>query len=320
MKNWIYTAVLLATTAMATGCEYKDLGEAGEYTREVFPLTVAFDWSKVDSVPESMRVAFYPHDGNITNRGYTFFDILNRDTVVQIPAGIYDIVAWNNDCEHVQMGGYSAVKSIYGTTLSYSPHGDYIMPQVLDSIFEGQEVLDYPDYMVHATKIPFEVAQDGTTKQITLQPDSMVATIDVILRKVKSLDKCKAIRGAINNVAGKRFMAWDNKTERTTGVVFDAKWDSNEDCVQARFWLFGIHPAEENNLQHKLVMFFWLNGGRAYLPLDITGILKKYTKDNKHITIDIQDLNVDLKDYIKQAGGFDIGVDDWDNIDIDIDF
>lgn len=320
MKKWIYTTAVLVTTVLTTGCEYKDLGEAGEYTREVFPLSVTFDWSKVDSIPEAMRVAFYPHDGNITNRGYTFFDILNKDTVVQIPGGIYDIVAWNNDCEHVLTGGYGAVKSIYGTTTGYSPHGDYVMPQVLDSIFGGQEVLDYPDYMVHAIKMPFEVAQDGTTKQVTLQPDSMVITVDVKLHKITSLDKCKAIRGAVNNVAGKRLVAYDNRTEQKVSVVFDAEWDEKENCVHARFWLFGKEPSEEGGLTHKMVMFFWLNGGRAYLPLDITELIKKQAKDNRHIAIDIRDLNVDLKDYIKQAGGFDIGVDDWDNIDINIDF
>lgn len=144
-------------------------------------MTVGFDWGAVDSIPGGMRVAFYSvgNDGEYS-QGYTFYDIGNRDSTIRIAAGTYDVTAWNNDCSHVLTGGYSARTTVNATTLNYSTHGLYVMDEILDSIYNGQKVLDYPDYMVHANKTQVKILQDVDNQRVVLRPDSMVITIDVL--------------------------------------------------------------------------------------------------------------------------------------------
>ena len=102
---------MLAMSAVLTAglysCEYKDLEDGSVLN----PVTINFDFNAVDSFPNAMRVAFYPVDdlarANMT-KGYTLFDLPKTiwPAQVQLPAGIYDVVAWNNDTEHVLTDKY----------------------------------------------------------------------------------------------------------------------------------------------------------------------------------------------------------------------
>lgn len=301
---------VIASVAVLSGCQYKDLEEEDQWSRRP-ALTLGFEWDEVDSIPSEMRVAFYSASSSGYSQGYTFFDVLNRDTTVRIAAGTYNVTAWNRDCYHVFTSGYSAREAVNATTLGYSTHGLYVMEQILDSIYNGQRVLDYPDYMVHANKLQVQVLQDLDGQKVILRPDSMVITIDVRLKSIKGLDKVKSIRGAINNIRGKRYMAFDNKTEDDVAVAFDAFPNAADSTVTARFWVFGITPEELRD--HTMVTFFWLHGGRAFLPLDVTEKIEAYREGDSHIVIDYPGLDIDLNDYIQKGGGLVVDVDDWND-------
>ena len=127
------TLMAMAIVAtMLTACEYKDLENGGAYVKKT-KFSLLFDWYKVDSIPQSMRVVFYPHDLSQYAQGYTVFDVLNRDTIIELPSGTYDVTTWNNDTEHVITSTYAKQESTYATTGNYSPHGDVNVPKVLDS-------------------------------------------------------------------------------------------------------------------------------------------------------------------------------------------
>lgn len=306
-------AVLTLLAAVLTACEYKELDD---YTANpTCQLQVEFDWSKVDSIPTWMRLGFYPYSEDGVTRGYELYDISSEGDIVNIYPGVYNITTWNSDANHVYTSGYSSRENINATTGKYSTHGNYLMPPVLDSIFEGQRVLDYPDYMVHANMLTVEV-QPVRNQKVTLTPDSMVVTVDMQLNGIKGLEYCKSIRGALNNVAGRRYMAFDNKTEETVAIMFDAGV-KDDSTVVARFWVFGIEPTGADSLQHQVVMFFWMQSGQVFVPIDITNTLSDVDKDDKYIFINSPDLGIDLRDYLPQ-GGWQIDVDGWENVNTPI--
>ena len=304
-----YLAVVFTALSLSS-CQYKDLEDDSPWSRRP-AVTVGFDWGAVDSIPGGMRVAFYSvgNDGEYS-QGYTFYDIGNRDSTIRIAAGTYDVTAWNNDCSHVLTGGYSARTTVNATTLSYSTHGLYVMDEILDSIYNGQKVLDYPDYMVHANKTQVKILQDVDNQRVVLRPDSMVITIDVYLGGIRGLENCKSIRAAINNMRGRRYMAYDNYTEDKVAIAFEAFPNAADSCVSARFWVFGIDPSALSQDLRTLVTFFWMKGGRVFLPLDVTEAFVGLKDDDKHVVINMPDLDIDLNDYIKK-GGMDVDVDDW---------
>lgn len=316
MKKYISIPMMIALmAALLCSCEYKDLDE-GAGSSQKTKFTLSFDWDKVDSIPSYMRVVFYPEDITRYAQGYTFFDVLNRDTVIELPAGKYDVTAWNNDTEHNIYSGFTIRQSIYATTGNYSPHGDVNIPKVLDSLYNGQKVLDYPDYMVHANKSAFELSYKDYIHKLVLAPDSMVVTIEVRMHGIKGLEWCNNIRGAINNVAAKRYMAYDNRTEETVAVMFDAQKHEEDSLVTAKFWVYGIEPSELSNLEHRMIFFFWITGNQMYIPLDVTKIIARVSKDDKYILIETPDLDIDLGDYVRQGNtGWTIDTEDWEDVE-----
>lgn len=311
-KGYALMAITMAAMTF-TACEYKDFGDEGGSSKRKTKFMLVFDWDKVDSIPQSMRVVFYPHDLSQYAQGYTTFDVLNRDTTIELPAGIYDVTAWNNDMEHVITSTYTKQEATYATTGNYSPHGDANIPKVLDSLYHGQRVLDYPDYMVHANRMQFELSEKDNIHRLVLAPDSMVVTVEIKLHGIAGLEWCRNIRGTINNVAGKRYMAYDNLTADTVAIMFDAQAHAEDSTVTAKFWVFGLEPTDLTSLQHKMIFFFWITGNQLYVPLDVTNIIARAKKDDTYVLIESSDLNIDLKDYVREGDtGWTVDAEDWD--------
>lgn len=319
------TAMMAVSALLTTGlssCEYKDLDDGSELNA----VTINFDMeSKIDSVPGSMRVAFYPVDALAKanmNKGYTFFDLPQSiwPTTVQLPAGIYDVVAWNNDTEHVLTNKYGSQVTLHATTPPYNSRGTFDTPTILDSLYNGQRVLDYPDYMVHATSTEEEILYGAKNQVISLTPDSMVVTVEFKVHGIGGLSWVKQARGAVNNVAGKRFMAYPNRTEDAVAVMFDCQYNDQDSLLYGKFYVFGIEPTELNDLTHKIVFFFWMDAGKIYLPIDVTDIFAAYRRNQSRIMIEIPSLGIDLRDYVSSKNTFDINFEDWEDVKIDIGF
>ena len=307
--------IVLMAVVLLSSCDYKDFG-CPPSPRKVNVL-LHFDWKAVDSIPKSMRVVFYPEHYETYAQGYTFFDVLNRDTVIQISTGKYNITSWNLDTEYVITSGFSRQPMAYATTGSYSPHGNETVPAVLDSIFPGQRVIDYPDYMVHGNLRDCMILNDTT---ITVPQDSMVVTVEVRFNGIRHTELVENVRGTISNVAARRYMSYDNQTEESVAVMFDGNAPSGEDRLTARFWIFGKEPTDEGRMRHKIVMFVWLKGGQVFIPVDVTDVMAKYSRDDKYILIDTKDLNIDLLDYLR-SGGMTVAADDWESTkEIEIEF
>jgi hypothetical protein len=323
IKKQIMLMAAMATGMVLCSCEYKDLGES----TSLGTVTLNFDTTKIEQVPTSMRAVFYPADAmtlsNMT-KGYTIFDCPRHiwPRTCELPAGRYYITAWNNDTEHVLYENMGDKDLLYATTFKYAARGMYDKPSVIDSIYDGQTVLDYPDYMVHAANNgqPIDVFPE-MNNEFTLFPDSMVVTVNFKLKDIKGLDWVKECRGSLNNVAGKRFITPDNLTEDSVAVMFDCMFDEKENCVYGSFYVFGLYPSNSTIvLSHKMVMYFWMNGGQVFLPIDVTDIINNADSTGDRVSIEITDLDINLKDYVSKKNTFDLDVEEWSDVEIDIGF
>lgn len=326
MKTKIYIpinagmiAIATLLTAALSSCEYKDLFEDGY--NNVASLKINFDFSGVDSIPSQFRVALYPADelaqGNMT-KGYTFFDVPNHETTLQkIPVGTYHITAWNKDIEHAIPNGYESQQTLNAYTQLYATTDRHGIPDVMDSIYYGQRVYDYPDYMVHANKKNITVIKD-VEQTITLDVDSMVVAIDYKIGKIAGLESVELVKGALNNVAWRRFMAFDNLTEDTVTVMFDCNYSTADSTVYGRIHVFGIEPTDFQKLDHKMTLFFWLANGKVFIPLDVTKVFALTRKEQRRMEIIRDDLDINLKDLIGTRNTFEVKVSQWEDIFIDI--
>ena len=314
MGKKILAALAVMATVLAS-CEYQRLDE--ETAMQRTPFTVEFDHSLVESIPSEYRVAFYPDDEqtreNVT-AGYMVYDMTTASHELTMPAGIYRITAWNHDTEHTQTYGYGVRNDSYATT----SRSAYELPHIIDSIYAHQTVLDYPDYMTHANVERFVLIPHVPDQVLTLQPDSMVIAVNMTIGGVHGLSEVIETRGSIDNVPARRYLAYDNITADTTVVIFECNVTPETNTVTAHFHLFGLEPTDLTGLNHSIILYFWMNGGRVYLPIDITELVARARQDSKRFDISIKDLNIDLREYIAPGNGYDVTVDDWDNIIIDM--
>ena len=315
---FLYIAVL--TGILTSSCEYQSLEKMESMERAEFTLDFAHD--RVDSIPTEYRVAFYPADEktleNITT-GYMLYDMVNGPHILNLPVGTYRVTAWNHDTEHVMTNGYGNRNMVSATTQQYHSRSAFDTPKVVDSLYNGQTILDYPDYMVHANVETFILDAGPQEKHLTLHPDSMVITMTVNIGGVRGLSEVLEARGSINNVPGVRYIAKENLTKDSVVVIFDCEVDAEQNTVRAKFYLFGLEPTDFPGLEHKLVLYFWLRAGKVYIPIDVTNLFNKARQNGSGVEVNIPDLNIDLRDYITSSSGYEVTVDEWDNIHIGID-
>ena len=314
-----YMAVTVAISALTlASCDYKDI-EGGHFAQTGEPVSLRFDYSKVDSIPSSYSVMFYSLD----RKGYHIRrDVTAQDQTILIPQGEYAVTAWNNDTPHVLVRQQEDRENVNATTFGLDMRSEISAESVLDSIFGGQSLYDWPDYLTKANVSSLAVEKGMETPPVlTLAPDSATVTVHYRIGGVKGLGWCYRVKGAQNNVWGKRFLAYGNKCSDVVSVMFESGYNEEEETVFGEYHIFGLSendPAMQD--KDRLVLFFWLqNGGGGYVPIDITKILEPYrNREVRHIYIDIADLGINLIDFLDGDGGFTFDISEWQNVNIDI--
>lgn len=303
-KGSCLLAVVIASM-MTASCEYKDFEES-DASEDLVPILLSFDWSNVDSIPTKMQVMFYRGE----HGGYKRFDVGNETTTVYLEPDDYQVTAWNNDATHVYYQGYEARKNVSAKTPEYNPQNAPGLQKILDSLFVGQQVLDYPDYMVHANRENVKVERN-VHQQVMLKADSMVVTVDVNLGGIAGLEIVRQVKGAIGNVAGRRYMAYENKATDPVTVLFEARANAADSTVTAHFWVFGLEPEELQGSEHKAALFFWTSRGKVFLDMDITELIRN-NGDKNFLAIDIPNMGIDIRDFLPPPG-MGVEIDDWDD-------
>lgn len=306
----INACILLTSVMVLAACEYKDLDVIAEPHN--VPVRIHFDWGKVDSIPTQMRVGLYPLQDTKSTGSYTWLEVGNRDTTVNAPVGEWRMTAWNRDVTHIEYEHFGWRDSLNVTsTKTFLNFNSRFLTQILDSLYPGDVFRDYPDYMVHDNYEFISIREDVANQVINVCPDSMVITVNVTAHGIKGLEMVKLTRGALTNVAGRRYIAYDNKVTDPVTVIFDAKAHLNDSTVTAKFWVFGLEPEEYRGVNHHAALFFWTGRGQTFVDVDITDIIHAALKEGSEVNIDLF-LDVDLHDLLPLSG-FDVEIDQWDN-------
>ena len=307
-----------AVVALAS-CDYKDIGPGHETVQRGQPVELRFDFSRVDSVPASYSIMFYPAG----DKARSFRrDVTASDQTILLPVGDYAVTAWNNDTPHVLVEEQDDRDRVSATTFGLETRTEISAESVLDSIFGGQKLYDWPDYLTKANVEEFAVDEDTEVQPVlTLTPDSATVTVHYRIGGVKGLGWCYRVKGAQNNVWGRRFLAYEEKGSDAVSVMFESGYDEKEETVFGEYQIFGLADGgQAMQDRDRLVLFFWLqNGNGGYVPIDITRALAPYrNRTVRHIYIDIPDLDVNLIDFLDGDDAFNIDINEWQNVNIDI--
>lgn len=306
----MHSLMILMLVIVLSGCEYKDIDVIS--VPQKYPVKIHFDWSNVDSIPSLMRIGLYPMSDTMSTGSYTWLEVGNGDTVVYVPEGDWRVTVWNRDVTHIEYNHLGWRDSLNVTaTNTFTNFNSRFLTQILDSLFPGNVFKNYPDYMVHDNSEFVSIQPNVNNQVINVCPDSMVMTINITAHGIKGLDMVKLTKGALTNVAGKRYIAYKNKVREPVTVIFDAKANPNDSTVTASFWVFGLQPEEMRRIDHHAALFFWTARGQTFVNMDITDSIHKALEEDSKVNIDIF-LDIDLRDLLPLTG-FDVEIDEWED-------
>ena len=324
--------MLLAVMAMMASCVHKELC----YTHpHMLKLRLEFNWRDAELAdPDGMCVFFYPEDGG----EYRRFDFTGRvGGEIEIEAGRYRVLCYNNDTETVVFAGmnnFSTHKVMSYETDILSPLG-YSSPSYVPRAGEDEKVVKSPEMMWGCTALDVDISEHGITytcvsrndsrgwmqeavkrdeRVITLYPHELVCEYTLEVRNVKNLKYATQISGILTGLSPELLLH-----DETTGpipVTLPYECRIEGDKILAQFYTFG-HNTELPD-PHCVVLYIWMTDGKIHCfgidneRFDVTQQVHT-APDRRHVHLIIDGLELPETDGIG-GGGMTPTVDDWGEV------
>ena len=314
----------------ATSCIY----EYGDNCPDRLSLRIENDWH-ADSCasPEGMAYMFFPYEGGEPWR----FDFPGREAGdIMLAPGRYAFVSHNDDVSNVMFadeggyGEYEAYTSATGLLCGIPPsERGSCLPSVKDS---DKMVVRCPDMLWGCAYGSVELHYDGVdffTAGMASPEDSARFSPDFILtvyqrpltahyifriEDVENLGGVSSMSASLSGMAGSLFMASGEKGRYPSTLSLNAE-KLGPMLVGGDFYTFGIpaSPVHPNILS----LFVVIKDGRRFCyEFDVTGQVRD-AGNPMEVTIVIRGLSVE-KPESGGAGGFDVSVDGWETVEVNI--
>ncbi len=260
-------------------------------------VKIVADWGEY-SVPEGIRVVFYPLSGPATS-------FINSNLPAQggsmfLPEGEYQLLVHNNDTEYILFDSTEDVQTYRATSTSAS-RKSYVKS-------DNEITLNEPDYLYSAyIEHIVKTRSESDTLIIRVSPELLVQTYTFTIRG-KGLEYVTEARGAITGMAKSVFLASKQTCKEQATIFFTAR--KTPEGLFGEIKTFG--HCNHELVPHIFTAELLYPGGVVQKKMDVTEQLH----ENNHI-----DLYIDI-DYDPSTGnvgsGFDASVDDWDEVDVDL--
>lgn len=332
--------IIAAIVALCvTSCNHKDLCYYHHHTTKV---TVVYDWSYADSAQvDGMCVYFYSMDDE--NQSYRFDFAGMKGGDIEIPAGRYRLITYNNDTELTQFAGIGR----YDDHIAYTRTGDLLEPMYGNGVStsattdNGERVVITPDALwgCHATDVVITEhgvsyvhhsmwtragnnETDGYNENgdqiITLYPEDMLCHYTFEVRNVDNAEHISRISAAISGMSPSMNLSTQTPDVEQVTLPVGAKTNPSVKKVTGSFLTFGNSP--DNTARQKMSFYVVMDDGKKYSfktddNLDVTDQVQS-APDRRHVHIIIDGLK--LPQPIDTGDGYIPTVDDWEVINEDL--
>lgn len=322
----IHLMVMLLLPVLMGSCNHKEL-----YVMSNSKLTVAYDWGEAnDATPSGMCVFFYSIDHPPL---YYRFDFNNtHGGEIELPAGRYRLITYNNDTEVVKFSS----SNIFDNHLAYTRTGDLLEPLYGNGVTStadtsnGERVMVTPDGLwgCHAEEVVVkengvkyslsrsndtarsEVDADGH-QTITLFPHDMLCHYSFEVRHVDNIGHISRISASLSGMSGSMRVSDETLSSEKITLPVSAHVDASLNEVVGNFLTFGHDNSEQTT--HKMTFYVVMDDGSKYEikdspNLDVTDQVDNAPDPrNVHIIIDY----IKLPQPGTAGNGFSPTVDDW---------
>lgn len=309
-------------TACSLACSLASCGLVYDYPEPCgdIDLSIVNDWRKsADASPEGMAYFFFPED----NKHAWRFDFPGKQAgKVSIPEGRYSFISYNDDTYRVQFTG-NTYKTLKATTWEALLPSDTGNGQSVAESAEKVWTCDY--YMVEidydeVSYYPYGYQQDNIfpihskEKILVASQRQITPHYRLVIDDVENLDGVKTMSAALSGMA-RSYIIWsDTPDDYPSTISFDTMAQA-ETRIEGEFYTFGLPVnVEAPNI---LYLFITLMDGRSFMyRFDVTDQVRQ-APDRMSVLIELHGLVLE-KNETTGTGGFDVAVDGWTTVDVNI--
>lgn len=280
------------------------------------------DWGAVSAAdPEGMAFMFFSEDGGELWR----FDFPGRDGgALRMPQGNYSMLSFNDDTYSVLFRGDS-----YGTLEAYTVEA----APPLAAVAGWWRMVECPDMMwgcaYHTVSLLDEGVEyipegmpDGKAERVatslpvlTAFQRQLTARYSFRIEDVDNLGGVRAMSAAMSGLAGSLMLASGNKGCYPVSLPAPARC-SGTTTVEGAFVTFGIPSSP--TVKNVLALFVLLKDGRKFCyEFDVTEQIR-CAPDPLDVLVVLRGLRLEESGPETSGGGFDVGVDGWLTITVNI--
>lgn len=330
MKPKIYP-VLMAIVMVCVSCNHKDLCYMEMQKSKII---VEYDWSEApEATSAGMCVFLYSvSDPN----AYYRFDFDNtKGGEIEIPAGRYVLITYNNDTELVRFSG----TNVFGNHVAYTREGDLLEPLYGNGVTSavkptnGERVCITPDGLWGCHAYDVAISEHGVTytidryndsrdgsdedihssgdQTITLYPHDMLCHYSYEVKHVENAQNISSISASISGMSVSLGMSDESLGSENITLPVSGTVDPSASKVTGEFLAFGHNG--NGTVSHKMAFFVIMKNGAKYRiegddSFDVSSQVDN-APDQRHVHIVIDRLSVPEQD--SEEEGWDPTVDDW---------
>lgn len=322
MKLCTYLKTLPAVAALAIGfssCDHKELCYTHPHSANV---EVVFDWNNVTNAdPEGMTVYFY----NLAEpeaQPYRFDFVGMRGGNVTLPLGNYEAICVNSDTEFAHF--YDTEK--LNTFIARTREADILegmqsrsenTPVAVGT--EDETCMAYPDDIFSDTIRMTSIVRPDVNYTVCFRPEDALCRYTVEIRNCENLKFVRQVSGTLSGMSGEMLMADRSHPASHCILPFSATSDGST-RIDGKFAAFGHRPqADDIHKSHKMMVYAVLADGSGwYKEFDVTNQVHD-AENPRHVHILVDGLK--FPEVINSGddddeGGFQVGVTDWEEVEI----
>ena len=308
---------LMLFLLILSSCEHKEF----RYVTSSFrSLRVEFNWERYEDFqkPEGMRVIFFPKDG--TSEPWIFDFPNGEGRQIELPENEYRVICYNYDTSGISWENpNSFVEYLAKTRSVLAP--DSVKASTTPSWLCGD----------HINWVSLQNIPEGTEKVITLYPVRMVSRYTYEVNGIRNLERVADIRASLSGMSGSLLMAEDRLPDGVSENLFFGGEISGHQ-IKGGFYTFGYCQDIASPQVFKLYLKC-RNGMVIVVEQDVSAQvhsvpIKGHIGD-VHLIINFK-FHFDIPKFENEGGGggggnnssggagFDVGVDDWGDVNVDI--
>ena len=326
MKGRTVIVMLAAVVMSALSCQRRDFAE--KVTEVNLSLNVKTHVANAGEVPapETMRVDLY----DVKTGKLKYTDYIEAEGGYIHPApGTYDMVVYNIGTEAVQIRNESDINEIEAYTSEVSAFLKGQLAQFfadIAKIKESQErskspadekVIYEPDHIFvgRADEVEIPVIYEGEEREVVIEVDAHpeVETWKVTVANVKGLEYVQNVVAVISGQAESHFIGRGEDSGESVSIYFEKKKDMENKVLTGTFNTFGKHPTEKGILSLDINVTD-TGGSDHHFHFDVDSQFQD--NPDSHIVIDDP---IEIEEPKVAGGGFAPSVDDWEDVNTDID-